>query len=437
VLEDMIARSRAEVLVTDADGAADLPDLSQTAIRTVVIAGPPAPAGALLPAGVRVVAWDEVASSAPADAATNPAGIAGLMYTSGTTGRSKAVLLRHNHLCRGAGWVAWSVGLDERDVIHMWLPLFHIAGQLDATLAAVAGGSAIALYPTFSRSRFWRQVEESGATVFIGFSNVLEILFASDAPEGGATLRAGIAGGIPPKLHRPFEERFGVRLHDVYGMTEAEPMILPRPGEIVPPGSCGRPSPDFEVALLDPDGKPVARGRVGEIVCRPRVPDVMTPGYESDEAATLEATRDLWFHTGDLGREDRDGFLFFVDRDAHAIRRRGENVSSWELERIVAKHPAVAECCAVGVASPLGEDDVKVVVARADGQDVDPAELREWCTHRMAAFMVPRYVEVVDVLPKTPTAKIRKRDLRDAGVGRRTWDREAEGTRPAAQATRL
>jgi carnitine-CoA ligase len=203
-------------------------------------------------------------------------------------------------------------------------------------------------------------------------------------------------------------------------MTEAEPMILPWPGEPTPPGSCGRPNPDFEVAVRGEDGHPAAPGRAGEIVCRSRVPDVVAGAYLSDPEAPAPPDGDGWFHSGDLGRVDESGFFYFGDRIRHAIRRRGESISSGELEAVVSRHPAVAEACAVGVPSPLGEEDVKVVVVPLEGHDLDPAQLRAWCENRMAAFMVPRYVEVLPALPLADTGKVMKEELRGVGAG--VWD---------------
>lgn len=404
LLADMIRRSRARVLITDAEGLADLPPLDGM--------------------GIEVLAeWDEVRGMEPAaPASPRPADLAELMYTSGTTGRSKAVQLSHNQLCRGAGWLARSLELGEDDVFHAWLPLFHIAGQVDTVLPTVVGGGSIALYPTFSRSRFWGQVAESGSTLMIGFPNVFQLLHSLPAREEDArsSLRAGVTGAMPPGFVAEFESRFGLRVHDVYGMTEAEPMLLPDPATPSPPGSCGRPNPDLDVAVLSREGHPVGPGMVGEIACRPRVRHVLMNGYEDDPDATAQATAGGWFHSGDLGRVDEAGFFYFLDRIRHSIRRRGENISSWELEALVSTHPAVAEVCALGVPSPLGEDDVKVVVVPAAGKTIDPPELRSWCEGRMAAFMLPRYIDVAAELPRAPTGKVMKEELRGLGAG--VWD---------------
>ncbi len=410
ILADMIRRSRAQLLVTDPEGAADLPGLAGWPVEVVH------------------PDWAEVRTIEPAQPADpRPGDLAELMYTSGTTGRAKAVELSHNQLCRGAGWVARLLELAEDDVFHAWLPLYHVAGQADVVLPTVIGGGTVALYPTFSRSGFWDQVAESGSTILIGFPNLYELLHSLPPREDDArnSLRAGVGAAMPVRFVADFEARFGVRLHNVYGMTEAEPMLLPEPGVRTPARSCGRANPDLEVAVLASDGHRVAAGAVGEIACRPRVPDVLTSGYEGDPEATAAAMRDGWFHSGDLGRVDADGFFYFVDRIKHSIRRGGESISSSELEAVVAGHPAVAEVCAIGVPSPLGEEDVKVVVVPVAGAVLDPAALRAWCRGRMAAFMLPRYVEVVAALPRAQTGKVMKEELREVGAG--TWDAAMAG----------
>lgn len=404
ILADMVRRSGVRALITDPEGESDLPEIPDLQLRVAS-------------------AWEEMGALDPAIPATlRPGDLAEVMYTSGTTGRSKAVELTHSQLCRGAGWIAWSFEMTTEDVFHAQLPLFHIAGQIDTVLPSVVAGGAIALYPTFSRSRFWDQVAEARSTLVVGFPNLYRLLSALPPREddGRNSLRAGMSATMAPGFVADFEARFDLRVREVYGMTEAEPMILPWPAETTPTGSCGRPNPDFEVAVLADDGRPAAPDQVGEIVCRSRVPDIVAGAYARDAEATVPATADGWFRSGDLGRVDEDGFFYFGDRIRHAIRRRGESISSGELEEIVAGHAAVAEACALGVPSPLGEEDVKVVIVPVAGEEVDPAALRSWCEGRMAAFMVPRYVEVIPELPRAETGKVMKEELR--GVGPATWD---------------
>jgi crotonobetaine/carnitine-CoA ligase len=376
--------------------------------------------------GYEIRGYDVVHRADPVDGRIpDPADIGTIMFTSGTTGRSKAVLLPHNQFCRGAAHLAEAFELTDRDVFHGWMPLYHIGGQLHMTMTAVVAGASMGIIPRFSAATFWAQVRALRATVFGGFPNVLRILWAMpERPDDyDCPLRLGICGTIPPDLHRPFEQRFGVRLVDTYGMTEAEPLTIPVTGVECPRGSCGKAGPDFEVVVLDDHDREVPTRQVGEIAVRPIVPDVIMHGYEGDEAATAEVWRSGWFHTGDLGRKDEEGNIYWIDRKKHTIRRRGENISSWELEQILAAHPDIAQCAVVGVASPLGEEDVKAMIVPRKGAAPDPSEIHTFCTERMARFMVPRYIEIRSELPRSEIGKVQKELLRETTP--QTWDAES------------
>jgi len=240
-------------------------------------------------------------------------------------------------------------------------------------------------------------------------------------------LRFMSAAPIPRGLHKALEERYGLKVLTSYGMTEALPMTLYGMEDEAVEGACGRPHPGFEVVVLDHDDQPVAPGEVGQICCRPTSPHVMFDGYLGKPEVTVERWRNLWFHTGDLGRMDAEGNLTFVDRNKDVMRRRGENISSFELEQTLLRHSAVAEVAAVGVPSDLGEDDVKVVVALRPGAELPVADLMDFCVERLPYFAVPRYVEFLAELPKNASGKIVKTDLRAAGVTAATWDREQVG----------
>lgn len=424
-LADLVARSRAQLLVTDVDGAAVLHSAGVTDVPLLVVDG----------GDEWMLTWDHVDASEPAAAVpVDPMDVAMVLFTSGTTGRSKAVRISHNQCVRGGAAVAWSAALTPGDVFHCWWPLYHVAAMVDTTIPSMIAGGSIALYAGFSRTRFWCQVQRSGATVFGGMAHVLELL--SSLPEQPAdarsTLRAGVIGYIPPGVRAPFERRFGVHLLDTYGMTEVEPIALPHPGQPTPEGSCGRPNPDLEVAILTHDDHPAPVGVLGEITVRPRRPGVLFDGYEDDAAATVEAWRNLWFHTGDLGWMDDGGHLYFSDRSRDVIRRRGENISTWELEQLVAAHPDIVECAAVGVPSPLGEDDVKLVVVPRCDDALTPGALQQWCAMHLAEFMRPRFVELCDGLPRNATGKVEKSALRSHG--QHTFDAEHHHrqSRPAA-----
>jgi crotonobetaine/carnitine-CoA ligase len=227
-----------------------------------------------------------------------------------------------------------------------------------------------------------------------------------------------------------FEERFGVPLIQGYGMTEINIVAYSVPGDALEPGCAGAILEDFfEVRILDADDRPVATGHVGEIVVRPKEPWCFMAGYQRMPEKTLQAWQNLWFHTGDAGRIDERGRLFFVDRIKDCIRRRGENISSFEIEQVVGAHPQVAESAVVAVKATDqgGEDEIKVCVVLKPGAALAPEALLDFCQERMPRFAVPRFVEFIETLPKTATGKLQKEELRRRGAGGATWDRESVG----------
>ncbi len=417
ILADHLRRSRARILVTEASALDSLPDLAGMGVRSLVVVDR---------ASCREwIGGDEARRAAPwVGAEPGPGDPATIMFTSGTTGRSKAAVIPHNQLCRGAANLAEAVEMTCDDVFHAWLPLFHIAGQLHVTMTMAVAGGALGLVPRFSASRFWSEVRASRATVISGLPATARILWEKPvgADERAATshLRLGIFGPMTPELHRPLEERLGIRIADTYGMTEAEPLTVPVPGFVQPVGSCGVPGPDFEIRIAGEDGAVLAPGERGEICARPRRRDVLFLGYEGDEEATRATWLDGWFRTGDLAWQEEDGWVYYVDRLAHFIRRRGENVSAWELQRQIEEHPDVAEAFVLGVPSPMGEEEVKAVVVASGGAVLDPAALHVWCRGRMAAFMVPHFIEVRDEMPHISVGKVDKEKLR--GVGEGVWE---------------
>jgi crotonobetaine/carnitine-CoA ligase len=419
LLCELTQRSRARVLVTEMSG---LPELLATRVpldsHRVLVADAACDdlAGTAKP-------FPRAGASLDIEVHASPAEVAMLVFTSGTTGRSKAVRLPHNMYCRGGDALAQALDLRGDDVFHLWLPLFHIAGQLHATVSTIIAGGAIALFPAFSRSRFWQEVAESGATIFAGLPNVLQLLLSAPPQPGDArhSLRLGIAAGAPAELAREFSHRFAVRLSDTYGMTEVEPLTLPT--RATPPGSCGVAGRDFEIGIVDAEDRAVSSGIRGRIVARPRVPGVMMQGYEDDDVATLAACSNLWFHTGDLGYRDADGFIYLLGREKEMIRRGGENISAFELESLIAEHPAIAEVAVVSVPSPRGDEEVKAVVVARAGMTVDARQIHRFCQERMARFMVPRFIDVRERLPYSELGKVRRDEL--AGTTAGSWDAQA------------
>ncbi len=406
LLADMTNRTGARLMFTEAAGWAQLSGLKLTGIDTVVFIDSIPPGVAAL--GLKVYTLEQaLQNDAPDITHPEPGDVASLIFSSGSTGRAKAVLLPHNMFTRGGARLAESQGLDESDIIHDTSPLYHIAGQLHNTSMTLLAGATLAIFPRFSRSRFFAQVNEVGATYMGCFANVLRYLMSDPERSDDAynTLRYVMVAQTREAESEAFAQRFGVTTLDSYGMTEGEPLTLPDP-QNMPPASCGIVNPDFEIAILDDAGNRLGCGESGRIVFRPRVPDIMMRAYAGDDQATVKAWRDLWFHTQDIGKLDQDGYLYYVDRLKFTIRRKGENIIPAELEQVVRTHPAVEDCVAVGVPTDDGDVDIKLFAARVPGTDLQGDDIRRFVTGKVARFMVPQIVVVLDELPYTPAGKI-------------------------------
>jgi carnitine-CoA ligase len=421
LLHDMLARTRAKVLITEPSGLAEFEDLRSLGVETVIVTGDEVPA--------EVTRFNDYLDMEPAKPTfPDPASVCTLMYTSGTTGRSKVVRIPHNMYARGGARVAEAMGYRPDDVCHMWFPLFHIGGSLHFVAAMMIAGGTVAMFPTFSASRFWQQVTDTRATVFGGLANVIHILMqVSEQPDDASnTLRIGLAAMLPPEMIRPFENRFGVQLLDTYGMTEVEPITVPDRSRENPVGSSGILNQDFEIMFADENDHPLTAGERGQILVRPRITNGMMLGYEDDDAATLEVFRNLWFHTGDLGHQNEDGFIFVHGRVKHMIRRRGENISAWELEKFIGDHPDVDEVACVGVPATMGEEDVKAIIVPLASSEIDPRQIHDYCMEKMARFMVPRFIEIRESLPLNQVGKVEKEALKN--ITDSIWDAERELT---------
>jgi len=352
--------------------------------------------------------------------------LAQILYTSGTTGPSKGVMITHHQAYAFADYVSQAMEMTDDDVYYTCLPLFHVNAQL-SLLAVVLTGGCLALYERFSASAFWGQVREAGATAVSLFGAMAYILYQQppevDLP---TALRVCWAFPAPYDILDDFERRYGFRVLTAYASTEANFVAIGGLHDDLPSGAAGRVHPRFEVKVVDADDREVPPGVTGEIVTRPRDPFTMMLGYYRMPETTAEVFQNLWYHTGDAGRLDEDGYLYFVDRIKDVIRRRGENISSYEVEQVIVGHPAVAECAAMAVRSELSEDEVMVVIVPREDTTVVPAELVAWCSERMAYFMVPRFVRVVPELPKTPTGKVEKYQLRSGAPADGVWDAQAE-----------
>jgi crotonobetaine/carnitine-CoA ligase len=364
----------------------------------------------------------------PPPATGDPAAI---LYTSGTTGPAKGCLLPHGQYVAAAHQMAVNLEYGPSDTLYSCLPLFHINAQNYSVLCAWAAGATLALDAGFTASGFWRRLIDTGATAFNIIGGIPLMLWAQPPSSLDRAHRARVAFGVPVPLELwpRWEQRFGVRVVYAYGMTEnGLPTLFPYERTPAAPelrGSGGRASASAEVSVVGPDDEPLGPGEVGEIVTRPKISNTMMLEYFENPAATVAAMRNCWFHTGDLGYLDHDGYLFYVDRKKDAMRRRGEMVSSWDVEAAVRKHPAVSDCAAYGVPSELGEDEIMVAVVPADRASFDPAALLEFCRERLAAFQLPRYLRVMDALPRTQTERVEKYKLRADGITADTWDASA------------
>ena len=364
------------------------------------------------------------ASVAPGDLAT-------VLYTSGTTGLPKGVMTCQNaYAVSGSEYARRYVALRGDDVLWTCLPLFHINAQTLTVMPALLSGRPMVLSSKFSASRFLGEMRMHGATVFNYMGAMLIILLKQPIRDDDADnpIRLSVGSSAPKDRWREFEQRFGMTLVEIYGLTESAGVCLASPPTGGPVGTCGQPLGWSEVRVAREDGSTADPDEPGEIVMRSKGPDAMFLGYYHDEPATARAWDGGWFHSGDRGRRRADGPFEFIDRMKDSIRRRGENITSYEVERVVNEHSAVLESAAVGVPSELGEDEVMIVVVPRPGSEIDPAELSAFCVDRMAAFQVPRYVRVIAALPKTPTEKVQKFELRAEGVAS-AWDRLASSGR--------
>jgi crotonobetaine/carnitine-CoA ligase len=397
------------------------------------------PAVAKVPAVGEVLTPDRLAEFA-ALPAHEPPGMADvahsdphlIMYTSGTTGPSKGVVCPHSQGHAVGLQMASLSGYGPDDVLYTCLPIFHANALWFTVYAALWADACVALSPGFSARRFWDEIRDSDATVFNALGAMANIIWQQPRSPRDREHRVRTAMMVPNsrELAEGWAERYAIGVTSVYAMTENTAVTVFGPDD--PPekaSSAGRVRDYMSVQIVDDDRRPLPPGEVGEICIRPNERGSIMLGYYEMPAATVAATQDLWFHTGDRGHLDEDGYLFFADRKKEAIRRRGENISAFEVETVLCRHPDVVEAAAVPVPSELGEDDVMAYVVPAPGTELDYTELISFCAEHMAYYMVPRYLDTLDELPKTPSEKIEKYKLTVAARERLDvlWDREKAG----------
>lgn len=436
-LRHQLVDSGSRVLVVEADlherAARVVPDVPD--LEHLVVIG-----GAVALPGVTNHRWHDLlgADGAAPSVSIRPSDLATFVYTGGTTGPSKGCMLSHNY----HGALARQIGICWRrtaeDVVWTPLPLFHFNAITTAVLGPLVYGGRAAIHRRFSVSGFWPEMNRVGATITSTLGTMAYLLAHDvDRPEmprsgrdvANTSLRLVGAAPLPVEVDRIIRERFGVATFSgAYGVTEASLVSWQPPGIDNKPNAAGVVNDEyFDVRIFDDDDNEVPPGTEGEIVLRPKRPHTMFEGYWGRPEATVGTSRNWWYHTGDVGRVDEEGYLFFVDRKADYLRRRGENISSFEVERVLMGHGALADVAVHAVPSELTEDDLKVTATRKDGVELTEEELFRWCIDELPYFALPRYIEFRDELPRSPVGRVLKRELRAEGATSATWDAEASG----------
>ena len=436
-LSYVLGQSRSQAVVCDvefADRLAEvmpqLPELRHVILHRPEGAEPGAPS---FGPGVVVHELPSLYSEAtPRLPALESTDTAVILYTSGTTGPPKGAMLSHGANLTLTRQTRWLMGYGPADVLYTAFPLFHINARYTTVTVAMEAGARCVLEQRFSASEFWDTCRAKGVTAFNYMGALLMMLWKQPARPDDAdhAVRRGFGAPCPPDIWEPFEARFDIRLTEVYGSTEV-PIVTQNGIAAVEGadrriGTSGRPSGLYDMRIVDESDSEVAAGVPGEIVVRAR-PNLATfSGYYDMSEATAESWRGGWFHTGDRGVVDADGYLTFIDRVKDCVRRRGENISSYEVEQSIARHPAVLEAAVVGVPSELSEEEVLACVVLKPGRTLGAGELIEHCEGRMAHFAVPRYLRWMDELPRNASERVQKFQLRAEGLTADTWDRLAE-----------
>ena len=421
LLEHVVQNSGASLMLGDGRLIDRLATIDHGALKTVVVIGDERPS---MP-GIELVSAQALttAGNAPAERDIAPRDTQMVIYTSGTTGPSKGVLSSYLHSYMAATGFR-NVGVGDRNLLQ--LPMFHVGGPYAVLWALIYAGSAVVI-ESFSVSRFWETVRRFDITT-VGLLGAMVQFLMKQPPSPDDTehpLRSVIIAPFDENAIA-FGKRFDVPTFTEFNMTELAVPLWAGPNPTLP-GTCGKPQPGVELRLVDENDVDVPPDASGELIVRPEEPWTISHGYLNDAEATARAWRNGWFHTGDLFRRDQDDNYFFIDRLKDALRRRGENVSSFEVESAILQHAEIREAAVVPVPGEGSEDDVMALIALKPNGALKPAELIEFLRDRLAYFMIPRYIRVLNELPKTPTQKVEKHRLRDEGVTVDTWDREDAG----------
>ncbi|MEZ5785210.1 MAG: ATP-dependent acyl-CoA ligase [Xanthobacteraceae bacterium] len=426
-LQHVLGNSGARLLIIEAEfaEAMDQVDRRALAVEKIWVVGE---SQEPLSTRYQWVSWPEPAGSAPR-AQIRPGQTVAILYTSGTTGLSKGVCCPHAQFFWWGVNSSCQLGVREGDVLLTCLPLFH-TNALNSFFQALLNGATLVVEKRFSASGLWKALIRHRATVTYLLGAMVPILMSKvPTPEERAhTVRVALAPGVPVHFHADFFQRTGIRIIDGYGSTETN-HVIGGDASVQRSGYMGKVYNGFEARVVDDDDNEVPAGQPGELILRAHEPFAFATGYFAMDDKTVEAWRNLWFHTGDRVIQDEHGYFKFVDRLKDAIRRRGENISSFEVEQVLSSHPSIETVAVYPVPAEMAEDEVMAAVVLRQGASATEIALMQFCEPRLPYFAVPRFLEFFDELPVTENGKIQKYKLRERGITDRTWDREAAGYR--------
>jgi acyl-CoA synthetase (AMP-forming)/AMP-acid ligase II len=380
-------------------------------------------------AGHRYRRFDDLAAeygTEPPDREIDPGDPMGIIYTSGSSGRPKGVVLPHySYVNTGWEYSRNIFDMDADDRLFTTLPIFHCNAQQTTVIGAMIAGTDFVLEASFTPESFWQRIREHGVTHFNYLGSMIPLLYKQDERPDDADnpARYGIGAAAPVEIIEDFEDRFDVTLIEGYGLTETATVATVNRPDARRVGSVGKSLSYTRVDIVDEHDNPIPAGEVGEIVVRPTRANTMMTGYYNRPNRTVEAWQNLWFHTGDLGYKDEDGYVYFVDRKEYAISKQNETISSFEIERVITEHSDIQEVSVFGVPNERGEEDIKAVVLPKPEVNITPVDIIEHCEEHLPYFKLPRYVELVAKLPKTPTERVKKYKLKQEG-NNDSWDRE-------------
>lgn len=432
ILTQFLVNSEAKVVVIDEQYLPMLEEVAQSIpnVKTLVVRGEGYDARKL--AGFNIVAYERILQGAAGHPDVEIAWYdpADIFYTSGTTGVSKGVVLSHNHHYLFGSNIVRASRLGPSDVMYVCLPLYHGMGSYMSIMPMLLCGGTIALGEQFSASRWLGEIRSYGATATWTVFSMPPILMKQPLKPDDADnpLKVMLCSGMPPDMVAPLEKRYAIKTLDFYGSTESSDLAYTSWDEERRSGAVGRVNAAFyEVAIVNEHDEVLPVGEIGECVSRCKQPFSQMSEYYKMPEETLKAFRNRWLHTGDLCRLDKDGFLYFVGRGKDTIRRRGENISCYELETILSGYEGVLECSSVPVPSELGEDEIKIIIAPREGATLEFSAVMGFCREKMPKFMIPRYIEIVPEVHKLPNHKIDKARLKKEGLTPMTWDAESGG----------